>query len=200
MREFLEIFLLIYFIVYFGIVFVIKSIIVAKKTGKNPIVLPKDNSLYGLVGIYFKLTLFCIFIYVLLFAFIPTFYDIFSPISKLDTLVMKQIGIVILLFALIWTIVAQINMRDSWRIGIDTKNKSELITTGLFAFSRNPVFFGMILSLWGLFLTSPNILTGVFFVLGYILIQIQIRLEEEFLVKQHGKKYLEYKKRVRRMI
>ena len=91
-------------------------------------------------------------------------------------------------------------MKNSWRIGIDTETKTELITTGLFRHSRNPIFFGMIISLVGLFLTTPNALTGLFLILGYVLIQIQIRLEEEFLTGQHGKKYTDYKQNVRRLI
>ncbi len=91
-------------------------------------------------------------------------------------------------------------MRNSWRIGIDTETETELITSGLFQYSRNPIFFGMIISLLGLFLTTPNALTCLFLILGYVLIQIQIRLEEEFLTHQHGQKYLEYKQKVRRII
>jgi protein-S-isoprenylcysteine O-methyltransferase Ste14 len=91
-------------------------------------------------------------------------------------------------------------MKNSWRIGIDTDTKTELITNGLFSISRNPVFFGIVLSLSGLFLITPNALTLLLFILGYVLIQIQIRLEEEFLIKEHGQKYLEYKQKVRRLI
>jgi protein-S-isoprenylcysteine O-methyltransferase Ste14 len=58
----------------------------------------------------------------------------------------------------------------------------------------------MVISLVGLFLTTPNALTGLFLILGYILIQIQIRLEEEFLTNQHGQNYLNYKQKVRRLI
>ena len=134
------------------------------------------------------------------FAFMPTLYDKFLPISQLDTLTMKYVGLGLLAFALIWTIIAQGHMKNSWRIGIDTETKTELITSGLFGHSRNPIFFGMIISLCGLFLTTPNALTGLFLILGYVLIQIQIRLEEEFLTNQHGQNYLEYKQKVRRLI
>jgi protein-S-isoprenylcysteine O-methyltransferase Ste14 len=48
--------------------------------------------------------------------------------------------------------------------------------------------------------TTPNAFTGLFLVLGYILIQIQIRLEEEFLTKEHGHNYEAYKQKVRRLI
>ncbi|MFY8191279.1 MAG: methyltransferase family protein [Bacteroidia bacterium] len=95
---------------------------------------------------------------------------------------------------------AQKHMKNSWRIGIDNETKTELVTSGLFGLSRNPIFFGMILSLIGLFLSTPNAFTALFLILGYVLIQIQIRLEEEFLMKEHGEKYLRYKQKVRRLI
>jgi protein-S-isoprenylcysteine O-methyltransferase Ste14 len=200
MEQFLRIFLPTYFIIYFGIAFVAKSVIVAKRIGKNPLVLPKDDSAYGLIGFYFKLTMILMFVYVLLFAFIPTLSDKFLPIQQLDTLTIKYVGFALLGFALIWTIIAQAHMKDSWRIGIDTETKTELITTGLFGHSRNPIFFGMVISLVGLILATPNALTGLFLILGYVLIQIQIRLEEEFLTNQHGQKYTDYKQKVRRLI
>lgn len=200
MNEILRIFLPTYFIVYFGIAFVAKSVVVAKRIGKNPLVLPKDDSAYGLIGFYFKLTMICMFIYVLVFAFMPTLYGNFLPIQQLETSTIKYMGLGLLAFALIWTIIAQGHMKNSWRIGIDTETKTELITTGLFGHSRNPIFFGMIISLVGLFLTTPNALTGLFLIIGYVLIQIQIRLEEEFLTEQHGQKYTAYKQKVRRLI
>jgi protein-S-isoprenylcysteine O-methyltransferase Ste14 len=97
-------------------------------------------------------------------------------------------------------VIAQVHIKNSWRIGIDTNTKTDLITTGLFSISRNPIFFGVIVTLFGLFLVTPNALTLLFLILGYIIIQIQIRLEEEFLTKEHGEKYLEYKRKVRRLI
>src|SRR5215204_2970783 len=130
MEQFLRIILPAYFIIYFGIAFVAKSIIVAKRIGKNPLVLPKDDSAYGLIGLYFKLTMIFMFVYVLLFAFVPTLYESFLPVTRLDVLTIKYVGLALLAFALIWTIIAQRHMKNSWRIGIDTETKTELITTG----------------------------------------------------------------------
>ncbi|OYU95612.1 MAG: beta-carotene 15,15'-monooxygenase [Bacteroidetes bacterium B1(2017)] len=200
MNEILRLTLPIYFLIYFGLAFVLKSVIVARRIGKNPLVLPKDDSAFGLIGLYFKLTLIAMFIYVSAYAFFPTWQDNFLPIISLDNLTIKYIGLGLLTVALAWTIIAQGHMKNSWRIGIDTETKTDLVTTGLFGISRNPIFFGMILSLLGLFLTTPNALTGLFLILGYILIQIQIRLEEEFLSKEHGQDYEAYKQKVRRLI
>jgi protein-S-isoprenylcysteine O-methyltransferase Ste14 len=200
MNDFIKIILPIYFIIYFGVAFVLKSLIVAKRIGKNPLVLPKDDSAYGLIGLYFKLTLMAMFIYVLVYSLFPTWHSIFLIIPSLDNETIKYIGLVVLGVSLIWTIIAQGHMKNSWRIGIDTETKTELVTAGLFGRSRNPIFFGMILSLIGLFLVSPNALTLLFLILGYVLIQIQIRLEEEFLTKEHGQNYIDYKNKVRRLI
>lgn len=200
MTEFLRYILPTYFLIYFGVAFVLKSLIVAKRIGKNPLVLPKDDSAYGLIGLYFKLTLIAMFVYVLAFAFFPTWHDYFLPIKQLDSSTIQYIGLTLLFISLLWTVIAQGHMKNSWRIGIDNDTKTELVTTGLFSVSRNPIFFGMTLSLVGLFLTTPNALTALFLVVGYILIQIQIRLEEEFLEKEHKQTYLDYKQKVRRLI
>ena len=44
-------------------------------------------------------------------------------------------------------------MGKSWRIGIDTENKTDLVEKGLFTVSRNPIFFGMRMALFGFFLS-----------------------------------------------
>lgn len=194
----LQIFLLVYFIIYFGVAFLGKSWLVAKRINKSPLVLPKDDSAYGLIGRYFKLTLIALFAYVLLYAFIET--SIFLPIAYLEHSILRYTGIGLLIVSLIWTIIAQNHMKDSWRIGIDQENKTQLITSGLFSVSRNPIFLGMIVSLLGLFLSTPNTFTFIFLLVGYILIQIQIRLEEEFLIGQHGEEYISYQQKTKRLI
>ncbi|MFC7345185.1 methyltransferase family protein [Chryseobacterium zhengzhouense] len=200
MTDFIQIFIPLFFIVFFLTAFFGTSFIVSKKIGKNPNVLPKDDSAYGLIGKYFKLTLFLLFIYTVLFFFFPKEILENGNISFLDRSLLKYIGITFMILSLIWVLIAQFQMKNSWRIGIDEELKTELITNGLFSYSRNPVFFGMLISLIGLFLTLPTFISLSFFIVAGILIQIQIRLEEEFLLKQHGISYSEYKKNVRRLI
>jgi protein-S-isoprenylcysteine O-methyltransferase Ste14 len=200
MVDLLRLILPIYFIVYFGVAFVFQSVVVARRTGKNPFVFPKDESAYGLIGFYFKSLMIALFVYVFIYSIFPAWHSYFLPIKQLDNSVLKYIGFFLLFVSFVWTVIAQTNMKNSWRIGIDTVTKTELVTTGLFSISRNPIFFGMIITFTGLFLITPNALTVLFLILGYVLIQIQIRLEEDFLHNEHGEKYVEYKKKVRRMI
>ena len=200
MEEMIRIGLPIYFVFYFGYVFIYKSRLVAKDIGKSPMVLPKDDSAYGLIGIYFKITHYLLLLYTIAFGIYPVIHKYLSPISILENEISQYIGIGLLSIALIWTIIAQENMKNAWRMGIDKAVKTPLITNGLFAYSRNPVFVGLILGFGGLFLMTPNTLTLVVFLLEFILIQIQIRLEEEHLEKLHGEPYLVYKSNTRRLI
>jgi protein-S-isoprenylcysteine O-methyltransferase Ste14 len=122
------------------------------------------------------------------------------PIQLLERSLMKWIGVTLLMLSLIWTVIAQGQMGHSWRIGIDADHRTPLVDKGLFSVSRNPIFFGMIITLAGLFLTVPNAVTLLTLVLGFVLIQIQVRLEEEFLSRVHGADYAEYKRKVRRWL
>ena len=200
MDQILRLILPIYFVIYLGLTFVARTVLVAKRIGKNPLVMPNDDTAFGLIGFYFKLTLIGVFLYVIVFLASPDLVEYLLPITQLVNPAISLIGLGFLAIAFIWTLVAQSQMGNSWRIGIDANTGTELITTGLFHISRNPVFFGMIVCLAGLFLATPNALTGLFLILGYVLIQIQIRLEEEHLAKSHGHAYLNYRQKVRRLI
>lgn len=189
-----------FFIVFFLTAFFGTSFIVSKRIGKNPNVLPKDDSAYGLIGRYFKLTLIFLFIYTLLLFFFPGTSHLKSSINFLENNLFKYVGIILMLFSLAWVLMAQFQMKNSWRIGIDEDLKTDLITTGLFNYSRNPIFLGILLSLIGMFLMVPTFISLSFLIIANILIQTQIRLEEEFLLKQHDKVYLQYKAKVRRFL
>jgi protein-S-isoprenylcysteine O-methyltransferase Ste14 len=91
-------------------------------------------------------------------------------------------------------------MANEWRIGIDNENKVNLITKGMFGITRNPIFLGVIIVFIGLFLVIPNALTAVLLVSSFIVMQVQIRLEEEFLLKKLGTEYKEYLGKVKRWL
>ena len=136
----------------------------------------------------------------IIYEFIPDGYQYLIPIHWFERLWIKTTGIVLLLISLAWTILAQAQMGDSWRIGIDTEHHTKLVHTGVFRRSRNPIYLGLIVTLLGLFLSTPNVGTLVTLLVGTILIGIQVRLEEEYLTRMHGDKYVEYSRNVRRWI
>ena len=196
----MKVFLLVYLLLFFGLAMILPSYRVWKTTGVNPYKLGKSESAHDYVGTLFRLTIFSVALVVIAFAFLPNLYEYLVPISYLSNVTLNTVGQTLLVIAVIWVLVAQVHMQKSWRIGIDEDVKTELIQTGLFKLSRNPIFLGMRVMLLGLFLVLPSAATLVILFVGDLLIQIQVRLEEEFLTRTHGKAYLAYRKQVRRWI
>ncbi|MEQ1929125.1 MAG: isoprenylcysteine carboxylmethyltransferase family protein [Parvularculaceae bacterium] len=93
---------------------------------------------------------------------------------------------------------AQIQMGASWRIGVPKEGPGALVAHGLFRWSRNPIFVGMIGTLIALFLWSPHIGTAAVLAATWTLVLIQVRIEEEALIEKHGAAYQEYSARVAR--
>ncbi len=60
-------------------------------------------------------------------------------------------------------------MKDSWRAGIPDSDKTELVTTGIYKYSRNPAFLGFDLQYMGVLLYVLQSVNGCLFCLfnGY---------------------------------
>lgn len=200
MTAILKILLPIYLAVFFGLAMFWRSYVAWKRTGINPYVLGKNDTVHDYVGKLFRLTLVTTVLIVLAFSFSESMYNFLMPIPWLDSSILVSGGVAILIAALIWVLVAQIQMGDSWRIGIDQKTSSPLVQYGLFGISRNPIFLGMLTMLVGLLFTLPTAATLVVNLLGFVLINIQVRLEETFLISQYDETYRVYQKRVRRWL
>ncbi len=196
----LKYFLPLYLLAYFGAAFFWRSYIVWKRTGVNPVVFKGTDDAHDFIGRMFKFLFALIVAVVLVNSFWPSAYLCFMPIDWLERACVKWVGVALLLLSLIWTVLAQGEMGESWRIGIDQTHRTDLIQSGVFSLSRNPIFLGMMVTLLGLFLVIPNAFTMLSFVLGVVLIQIQVRLEEEFLASGHGAEYAQYRRCVRRWI
>lgn len=193
-------FLTIYLTIYFAVAFVLPSYRVWKRTGVNPVTFRGADTAHDYIGRLFKIVMLGLTAAILVYAFAPQYYEFLLPVTWLESKTLQIIGTVLLLLSLGWTVLAQIQMGNSWRIGIDEDKKTDLVQTGVFSFSRNPIFLGMIVTITGFFLIMPNALTLLVSAIGYILIQIQVRLEEEFLTRIHGTDYENFRRAVRRWL
>ena len=196
----LKIYLPIYLIMYMLVAFVIPTYRTYKQTGINPITFGKNDNAHDYIGFIMKVLIVLLFVAVLTYSMSEKMYSYLVPISYLQTQILTITGLALIHIALVWISIAQFQMSNSWRIGIDEENKTKLVTDGVFLISRNPIFLGMIISVLGLFLILPNTLTFFLTITTYIIIQIQIRLEEEFLQKQHAQDYVNYKLKTKRLL
>ncbi len=193
-----KIYLLSFLVVYFLIVFVVPSVRVKRKTGINPYVFKNTDTAHDFLGKVSAPITSLIFIVSVVNLFYTTGLHYFAPLTWLGIPLLKITGFAIIHLALLWIVVAQIQMSNSWRVGIDHNAKTELKTNGLFSVSRNPVFLGMLVTLAGVFLIIPNAITLLTFVASTLLFQVQVRLEEEYLKGIHGEPYRNYCQKVGR--
>jgi protein-S-isoprenylcysteine O-methyltransferase Ste14 len=111
--------------------------------------------------------------------------------------IIQNLGWVILSLGLGLTIAGQAQMGLSWRMGVDPQ-PTGLVTTGLFGFSRNPIYTGMLTTLGAYLFLTPC----PWLVMGWcqfaLLISLQTRYEEQALINAHGTTYLEYAAKVGR--
>ncbi|OGO63199.1 MAG: hypothetical protein A2029_10710 [Chloroflexi bacterium RBG_19FT_COMBO_47_9] len=85
-----------------------------------------------------------------------------------------------------------------WR-AVAPSVQDTLVTEGVYAYIRHPLYSGMILELTGLFLVIPTHTVLVACVLGLIWVMVQARLEEMDLA-QRLPAYNEYIQRVPRFL
>ena len=120
----------------------------------------------------------------------PLFYS--ESVAWLGVLACA-VGLLLLLWSLI-------SFKRSFRIGIDTDRPDTLITSGIFAFSRNPIYVAFAVVLIGEFLIFPNWIFLAYIVGFLLLVHRQVLREEDYLRAHYGGQYADYCGRVRRYL
>jgi protein-S-isoprenylcysteine O-methyltransferase Ste14 len=110
-------------------------------------------------------------------------------------------GVVIVLSGIAATYAAQTRMGASWRIGVQQDERTELVTTGVFALVRNPIFSSVLWTAVGLVGLLPNALAIASLLCVLLAVELQVRLvEEPYLLRTHGQRYCDYAGRVGRFV
>ncbi len=124
-----------------------------------------------------------------------------APVPALDAVWLQSTGVFVAMAGIIGTIYAQLDMGDSWRIGVDPSETTALVRTGVFGQVRNPIFTAMLVFGAGLALVTPNPLALFGFALLFVTIEMQVRaVEEPYLNTVHGDSYRDYTATVGRFI
>ncbi|WP_159654666.1 methyltransferase family protein [Vibrio atypicus] len=84
---------------------------------------------------------------------------------------------------------------------VKVEDASSVVDTGIFAYTRNPMYLGLFLLLLGYAYWQQNLLAvACSFLFVLYMNRFQIRPEEQALEKLFGAQYLDYMQRVRRWI
>ena len=109
-------------------------------------------------------------------------------------------GVLLTGFALVLLALTLLHFKNSLRFGMDEKTPGKLITSGIFAHSRNPFFLSLDLYFIGIAFLQPNLFFIGFAVLAFVGIHFFILKEEKFMTKVYREEYEKYRQKVRRYI
>lgn len=180
------------FMLFFG-AYIFKLIILYKREGIKANVLGKrgkDKSIHK-TEIFVQTTTFVWGLSWLIFSIANLKSDKVSGLF-IENDIMRLSGVLIMAFGLLIFISAMVSMKASWRVGIDKKTKSKLITSGIYKYSRNPAFIGFYGMFIGYLLIYFNIFTLIIVVLNFISIHLLILQEERHLGILFGNEYAQY--------
>lgn len=185
------------YVVYLLVAFVIRTVIQVRRTG--------DSGFRGLSGRpgsaeWWAGVLFAVALVVGVAAPIAGAFGL-DAVSWLDYPVVNIAGVVLAVAGIALTLAAQLRMGSEWRIGVDATEQTNLVTDGLFAFVRNPIFTAMSITGLGLTLMVPNVVALAGFVALLVALQLQVRVvEEPYLRRTHGAAYARYEATVGRFV
>lgn len=123
----------------------------------------------------------------------------YAPLARIISPPLTWVGIVPCLLGIAITVGAARSFADAGTPLRPFEESKALVTDGLFRVSRNPMYLGMITTLIGVAIllgtVAPFLPLPIFF---FILQHCFVKPEEEFLERQFGEPYREYRSRVRR--
>lgn len=120
------------------------------------------------------------------------------PYSKLLSVLIFLMGLLLSAFGNRLLSVYRTTSRPDWH---SLSDATTLVTSGVFRYTRNPIYLGMAIMLlgWTVFLENWLSALGVVFFVGFITYN-QVIPEENALTKRFGESYIRYRNRVRRWL
>lgn len=94
---------------------------------------------------------------------------------------------------------AVLDVKSNWRAGVSETDQTDLVTGGIYGWSRNPAFLGFDLMYIGVLMAFFNVPLLIITIITIVVFHLQIvNVEEDFLIVHFGREYIEYRNRVNR--
>ena len=181
------------------VVLATSTTILTRRLGPGTYTFRRSDSAHDLQGQVFRTVSLALAALFLIRPVWPGIDGFAGPVDWLSPPWVAWAGLAVMTLGAAIVVTGQWQMGRSWRIGLG-RERTTLVTGGLFARSRNPVFLGFLLVLIGAFLAAANAVTATALGAGWAAMATQIRLEEDHLKASHGADYVAYCARVRRWL
>jgi protein-S-isoprenylcysteine O-methyltransferase Ste14 len=188
-------------LIIFVLIVFAKAVYIRSTAGINPIVIGRGNrglqlvfELAGFAGLVLWIIEF------LSYALHARFHIFGSPLDArlIVSDAARIAGVILVTIGLVIFIWAFISFGNSWRVGVDSQTPGSLVTSGIFAHSRNPIY--IFLEFWfvGIFLINGRLIFLIFALVAFAALHYQMLREEKFLSQRHGQEYEDYRIRTGR--
>ncbi|OBF49802.1 isoprenylcysteine carboxyl methyltransferase [Mycobacterium sp. 852002-50816_SCH5313054-b] len=114
--------------------------------------------------------------------------------------ILAWLGVALCAAAIGILVLSLVSFGTSFRVGIDVDEPGRLVTRGIFARSRNPIYVGFFVFLVGQLLVFPHWVPLIYLVAATALFHRQVLREEEFMRQHYGHVYADYCRHVRRYV
>jgi protein-S-isoprenylcysteine O-methyltransferase Ste14 len=119
----------------------------------------------------------------------PKVFDV----QFIDSSIARAIGAVLVGFAMLLFALAFLSFGNSWRVGFDKETPGKLVTSGVFAFSRNPIYVSIDLWFIGIALINGTVFFLIFALVAAVALHWQMLREEKFCAELYGEPYQSYR-------
>jgi protein-S-isoprenylcysteine O-methyltransferase Ste14 len=186
---------LVLYAVWFALAFGVRTVVALRRTG--------DSGWRGLSGrpLSLEWTAGVLFTVALLVGVAAPVADLAGLDPLVESTPLTVSGVALAVVGILLTLAAQLSMGDSWRIGVDESERTDLVTDGAFSIVRNPIFSAMVVTAIGLTLMVPNVIAVTGLIALLVALELQVRgAEEPYLRTVHGNPYERYTQRVGRFV
>ena len=109
-------------------------------------------------------------------------------------------GLILFVVGLTIALVAQFTLRRFYSSSLVIKEDHQLITHGIYRFTRHPIYSGVLIGIMGLPVTAPSLYGFLILSLLIPIFLNRIRMEEELLTEEFGDAYRAYMETTRKLI
>jgi protein-S-isoprenylcysteine O-methyltransferase Ste14 len=142
---------------------------------------------------------FMILAFALLFKNNLPFSFLYQPVLPQNT-EWKIVGLLLCMLGLLFAFLARIHLGKNWSGRITIKENHELVQSGPYRITRNPIYTGFLAAFCGTAMTLGELKGYMGIPVLVVCLLIKISKEEEFMLETFGDKFREYQIKVKRLI
>ncbi len=143
----------------------------------------------------FRLIIWMICIFRLFYPNIDHYLGMINPLQSQPIILT---GLILLTVGFLSTALIHYSLGKEWRSGIDPSGPNTVISSGVYRFSRNPMFVCIAIAQLGFFFAIPSIFSLLCLIIGLYTLRSQALEEELHLSRKFPVAYAAYSAKVRR--